>query len=86
MPSLPLHLLPDTATVDDRGSLSIGGIAVSELAATHGTPPTLHTIVAGREAPLAEGARALSSEPLFPGAWTSLDVHSLTIFADDSRV
>lgn len=38
MPSLPLHLLPDTATVDDRGALSIGGIAVSELAAAHGTP------------------------------------------------
>ncbi len=37
MPSLPLHLLPDTASVD-AGALSIGDIAVSELAATYGTP------------------------------------------------
>jgi predicted glutamine amidotransferase len=69
-----------TVVVADGSSL------VALRTATHGVPPTLHTIVAGREAPLAEGARALSSEPLFPGAWTSLDVHSLTIFADDSRL
>ena len=38
MPSIPLHLLPDTAEVDGQGALSIGGIAVSELAARFGTP------------------------------------------------
>jgi len=38
VPSLPLHLLPDTATVDDRGALSIAGLAVADLAADHGTP------------------------------------------------
>jgi diaminopimelate decarboxylase len=37
MPSLPLHLLPDSASVDG-GVLSIGGVVVSELAATYGTP------------------------------------------------
>lgn len=68
-----------TVVVADGSSL------VALRTATHGTPPTLHTIVASREAPIPDGARALSSEPLFPGAWTSLDVHSLTIFADDAR-
>jgi len=53
--------------------------------ATHGVPPTLHTIIANGEAPIPEGARAVSSEPLFPGAWTALEVHSLTIFADEGR-
>jgi diaminopimelate decarboxylase len=38
MPSLPLHLLPDTASVADDDSLSIGGLAVADLAATYGTP------------------------------------------------
>ena len=38
MPSLPLHLLPDTATVATDGSLSIGGASVAQLAAEHGTP------------------------------------------------
>jgi diaminopimelate decarboxylase len=36
--SLALHLLPDTAQVDERGALTIGGVAVDELAATYGTP------------------------------------------------
>src|SRR5262245_36961910 len=35
---LPLHLLPDTATIDDRGRLSIGGCDVVTLAAEFGTP------------------------------------------------
>ncbi len=35
---LPFHLLPDTATVDDHGRLSIGGCDVLELAERHGTP------------------------------------------------
>jgi diaminopimelate decarboxylase len=38
MTSLPLHLLPQTARVDDRGALTIGGVAIDELAATYGTP------------------------------------------------
>jgi diaminopimelate decarboxylase len=38
MTSLPLHLLPDSASVGHDGSLSIGGIAIADLAATHGTP------------------------------------------------
>lgn len=37
-PSLPLHLLPDTAEVAADGSLWIGGVSVAELAAQHGTP------------------------------------------------
>jgi diaminopimelate decarboxylase len=35
---LPRQLLPDTATVDDRGRLSIGGCDVVALAAEFGTP------------------------------------------------
>ncbi len=35
---LPLHLLPDTSEVAPDGTLSIGGVAVAELAARHGTP------------------------------------------------
>src|SRR5687768_7234634 len=35
---LPLHLLPDTATIDDRGQLSIGGCDLLELAREYGTP------------------------------------------------
>ena len=38
MSSLPLHLLPQTARVDRRGALTIGGVAIDELAATYGTP------------------------------------------------
>lgn len=35
---LPLHLLPDTAAVDDHGRLSIGGCDVLDLALRYGTP------------------------------------------------
>ena len=38
MTSLPLHLLPRTAAVDDHGALTIGGLSVVELAAEFGTP------------------------------------------------
>lgn len=38
MSALPLHLLPQTATVSPPGALSIGGCDVSELAAEYGTP------------------------------------------------
>ena len=38
MTSLPLHLLPDTSTVADDGSLLIGGLSVADLAAVYGTP------------------------------------------------
>jgi diaminopimelate decarboxylase len=35
---LPLALLPDSATIQDDGSLAIGGCDVAELAAEYGTP------------------------------------------------
>lgn len=35
---LPLQLLPDTARPEPDGSLSIGGVPLTELAATYGTP------------------------------------------------
>ncbi len=38
MTALPWSLLPDTATVDGGGALSIGGCAMSELADEFGTP------------------------------------------------
>src|SRR3954469_7564351 len=37
-PPLPIGLLPDTAIVNDDGSLQIGGCSVTELARTFGTP------------------------------------------------
>jgi diaminopimelate decarboxylase len=36
--AIPRHLLPDTATVDAEGRLSIGGVDLLDLAAEHGTP------------------------------------------------
>ncbi|MBA3606379.1 MAG: diaminopimelate decarboxylase [Acidimicrobiia bacterium] len=38
MTALPLHLLPDTATLDPHGALVIGGCDVAELAQRYGTP------------------------------------------------
>ncbi len=38
MTALPLHLLPDTAEVDEWGQLRIGGCDVAELVARFGTP------------------------------------------------
>lgn len=38
MTSLPLNLLPDTARVDDRGGLTIGGLRLVDLASEFGTP------------------------------------------------
>ena len=35
---LPRHLLPDTASVDAEGRLSIGGCSIDSLVAEHGTP------------------------------------------------
>lgn len=35
---VPLRLLPDTAAIDDRGHLSVGGCDLVDLARTHGTP------------------------------------------------
>ena len=57
-----------------------GHCLVTLRAATQGPPPALYTIVAGADAPVPESARVISSEPLFPGAWSSLDPHSLVIF------
>ena len=47
---------------------------------TQGPPPPLYTIVADRGAPLPATGRVVASEPLFPGAWSALDPHSLVIF------
>lgn len=49
--------------------------------ATHGTPPPMYTIVAGEGAPVPATGRVIASEPLFPGAWSSLDAHSMVIFS-----
>ena len=38
MSPLPRHLLPDTATVEADGSLSVGGLGLLDLAAEFGTP------------------------------------------------
>ncbi len=38
MSAIPRHLLPDTASVDAQGRLSIGGVDVIDLADEHGTP------------------------------------------------
>ena len=38
MSAIPRHLLPDTATVDAQGRLSIGGVDLLDLASEHGTP------------------------------------------------
>ncbi|MDQ4089204.1 MAG: diaminopimelate decarboxylase, partial [Actinomycetota bacterium] len=38
MHPLPRHVLPDTAHVDGRGRLSVGGCDVLDLAEEHGTP------------------------------------------------
>ena len=35
---IPLDLLPDSATVNNDGSLSIGGCSVADLAEQYGTP------------------------------------------------
>ena len=35
---VPLHLLPDTACIEPGGSLTIGGVALTDLAASYGTP------------------------------------------------
>src|SRR5437879_6433988 len=38
MPPLPRHLLPESAGVDDRGRLSVGGVDLVDLAGDLGTP------------------------------------------------
>ncbi len=38
MSVLPRSLLPDTATIDGGGALSVGGVSVIDLAEEHGTP------------------------------------------------
>ena len=57
-----------------------GQCLITLRAATQGPPPALYTIVAGPDAPVPATARVVASEPLFPGAWSSLDPHSLVIF------
>lgn len=57
-----------------------GHCLITLRAATQGPPPALYTIVAGDDAPVPATARVVASEPLFPGAWSSLDPLSLVIF------
>ncbi len=60
---LPTHLLPDTATVAEDGSLVVGGCSVVELAAEYGTPlfvyDEAHLRARCREAVDAFGARSV---------------------------
>lgn len=62
-----------------------GHCLITLRAATQGPPPALYTIVAGADAPVPESARVIASEPLFPGAWSSLDPHSLVIFTLEAQ-
>ncbi len=54
------RLLPDTATVDTDGGLVIGGVAVADLAAAHGTPLFVYDTAHLR-------ARAAEAVAAFPG-------------------
>lgn len=61
--------------------VSDGTCLITLRTATHGTPPSLYTIVAEAEdAPVPVTGRVVASEPLFRGSWTALDPHSLVIF------
>ena len=66
---LPRHLLPLTASVDDRGCLSIGGVDLLDLAAEHGTPlfvyDELHLRERCREAVAAFGEGASYASKAF---------------------
>jgi len=54
---------------------------------TDQTLPPLYTIVASDgEGPLPNTGRVVATEPTFPGAWTSLEPHSLTIFTLEDAV
>jgi glutamine amidotransferase len=64
--------------------VSDGQSLVTLRTATHGTPPPLHTLVTAGDTPLPAGARVVASEPLFPSAWVTLEVHSLTIFVPEA--
>lgn len=59
---------------------SNGSALVTLRTATIGPPPALYTIVAAEGAPIPATGRAIATEPLFPGEWSSLDPHSLVIF------
>jgi predicted glutamine amidotransferase len=63
---------------------SDGSALVALRSATHGSPPPLHTIVTSKDGSMPQGARIIASEPLFPGAWTALEDHSLTIFTPEA--
>jgi predicted glutamine amidotransferase len=54
--------------------------------ATHGSPPPMFTIVADEGAPVPASGRVIATEPLFPGSWSSIDPHSLVIFATEPAV
>jgi predicted glutamine amidotransferase len=71
---------PASANASFAIVVSDGQCLVTLRTATQGPPPALYTIVAGEEAPLPATARLVATEPIFQGAWTSLDPHSLVIF------
>ena len=52
MTAIEMRLLPRTASVDSSGALSIGGVAVADIAAQFGTPPFIYD-----EQPLRETCR-----------------------------
>ena len=64
--------------------VSDGSCLVTLRTATQGPPPPLYTIVAEEGAALPVTGRVVASEPLFPGAWSSLAPHSLVIFTVES--
>lgn len=68
------------ATASFAVVVSDGSCLITLRTATQGPPPPLYTIVAEEGAPLPSTGRVVASEPLFPGAWSSLDPHSLVIF------
>ena len=60
---------------------SNGQCLVTLRTGTDGPLPPLYTVVAaGPETPLPPTGRMVASEPTFPGEWSSLEPHSLTIF------
>lgn len=63
--------------------VSDGSTLVTLRTATQGTPPPMFTIIADDGAPFPKTGRVIATEPIFPGAWSSLDPHSLVIFTTE---
>lgn len=76
-----------TKIANQRGVLANMAVLVSDgkslvtlRTATHGSPPSLYTIVAESPDPVPERGRVVASEPTFSGSWSPLEPNSLTIF------